>query len=291
MIFIVGAGRSGSTVTYQNLCRHPRAAWLSRMNEHFPDKPGYQRAALRAMSVPLVGTVVGSILPPAETYRFWTHHFEGFGRTYRDLTGVDVTPVVEERLSAALARVSTSRRDKLIVKITGWPRVGFLSEIFPEARFVHVVRDGRAVANSIHDVHFWLGWRGPSQWRFGDLPREYEREWDDHDRSFLVLAAIQWKMLVDAWDDARVGLDDDRWMEMRYEDLCSDPVASFEQVTRFCGLPWSDRFESRIESADFTSTNHKWRTQLATHQQQSVEAVLRRHLEEREYDLFFDPPG
>ena len=44
---------------------------------------------------------------------------------------------------------------RFAAKLTGPARISYVSSIFPEARFVHVVRDGRAVVQSLMKVEFW----------------------------------------------------------------------------------------------------------------------------------------
>jgi len=50
------------------------------------------------------------------------------------------------------------------------PRIGFLQAIFPDAKFIHIVRDGCAVANSRMNAPFWKGWQGLNTWG-GQMPR------------------------------------------------------------------------------------------------------------------------
>src|SRR5213078_3203453 len=97
-----------------------------------------------------------------------------------------------------LARILGRRRHRLLVKITGWPRVGYLRAIFPDARFIHLIRDGRAVANSLIHTDFWRGWAGPSKWQWGEMGAEHHEEWERHGRSFVALAGIQWKIMMGA---------------------------------------------------------------------------------------------
>jgi hypothetical protein len=166
----------------------------------------------------------------------------------------------------------------LLLKITGWPRIGFLSEVFEDARFIHVMRDGRAVANSMLNVRFWQGWKGTWDWGWGELSPAQKQEWDDHDQSFVVLAAIQWKILMAAMEKAKNTVRSEQFLEVRYEDLCSDPVGQFHKVTQFCELEWTSAFERRLRSYHLKNTNEKFRHDLTPKQQSDLEEVLESYL-------------
>src|SRR3712207_7426845 len=65
-----------------------------------------------------------------------------------------------------------------------------LSEIFKDAKFIHLMRDGRAVANSLLHVYFWSGWKGPGNWGWGQLSPAQQRS-EEHtselqSRQYLV---------------------------------------------------------------------------------------------------------
>ena len=53
---------------------------------------------------------------------------------------------------------------EFIAEYSGWSRIAFFNEIFPHCRFIHIVRDGRAVANSLLNVSYWKGWEGIHKW-------------------------------------------------------------------------------------------------------------------------------
>ncbi|NIW23749.1 MAG: sulfotransferase, partial [Gammaproteobacteria bacterium] len=42
--FIVGSGRSGSSILYQLLAVHPQLCWVSRLTDRFPWAPWLSRA-------------------------------------------------------------------------------------------------------------------------------------------------------------------------------------------------------------------------------------------------------
>ena len=63
-----------------------------------------------------------------------------------------------------MSKLLAEYRNRLLLKITRWPMIGFLLEIFEEAKFVHMMRDGRAVTNSMLNVGFGRGRGGPKNW-------------------------------------------------------------------------------------------------------------------------------
>lgn len=277
-LFIVGVGRSGSSIFHRLMCRHPRAAWLSRVLERWPNAVAINRAVMHALAVPGVGRSVSRMIDPGECYEYWEQIAPGFSWACRDLLAAHVQNDVRAGVRRALGRLPTKRRYQLVAKVTGWPRVGFLHEIFPNAKFIHVLRDGRPVAASFLKVEWWRGWRGPSGWLFGDLTPEQTAEWQRHDRSFVALAGIQWKILMDAMDAARQSVPSSCMMDIKYEDLCRDPVSHFRRVVEFAELDWVPEFERTIRAASLRSENDKWRRDFTSDQQAILESVLRSHL-------------
>src|SRR4051794_37617167 len=221
-IFVIGAGRSGSTEFHSILSHHPHVAWLSAYSQRYPERPELGGRITAALDLPMVGPLLQKRLFRGEFYGFWDHYCPGFSAPFRDLVAGDVTLKLKRTLPGVLSRLLTRKRNRLLVKITGWPRLGFLHEIFPDARFVHIKRDGRAVANSSLSVDFWRGWSGPENWGWGALSPEHQAEWERHDRSFVALAGIQWKMFMDAVDRARTLIPAASFLELTYEEMCDE---------------------------------------------------------------------
>jgi len=85
-----------------------------------------------------------------------------------------------------------------------------LAKLFPEARFVHVIRDGRAVALSYVETRF-----GPK-----DVPA----------------GALYWQRRVTAGRASGHELGSDRYQELKYENVIADPEAAVRDVCPFLGL-------------------------------------------------------
>jgi omega-hydroxy-beta-dihydromenaquinone-9 sulfotransferase len=284
-VFIIGVGRSGSTEFHSVMSDHPHVAWLSVFSDRYPTKLHLSRKLMEAIDHPLLGARARQRFRPAECYEFWEHYCRGFRRPCRDLRADDVTLKNKRDVPRALEQILTQRRQRLLIKITGWPRVGFLQEIFPDAKFVHVVRDGRAVANSLISVDFWWGFRGPSNWRYGDLTLEQQALWEKYNRSFVALAGIQWNILMDATAKARALVDPSQFCEIKYEDYCTEPGRVFREVCDFCELEWTGEFERAVAGHTMRNANHKWREELTPEQGRILTEVTAPWLEKLGYEL------
>ena len=273
-IIIVGSGRCGSTLFHRLLAKHPQMMWLSPLCYKYPDKPRWNRMAVVAMDNPFLHRLFGEKIRPGENYRFWDKLAYGFSEPCRDLVRSDVSARVKKQVRAAFEPMLTPKRSRLLIKITGWPRIGFLNEIFPDAKFIHVLRDGRAVASSLLHVGFWKGWQGPQSWRAGLLSPEDQALWESYDRSFAALAGIEWRIQMRAMEAARRAIDPSLIHEVKYETFCDQPVESFRQVLEFVEMPWSVDFEREIRAASIKSTSNRWRDDLAPNQQAILDDLL-----------------
>jgi hypothetical protein len=246
-IFVIGTGRCGSTVTEEILCRHPEVGFITNLDDRLrlPTSATRWSARLyRELPTALAVTPFGK-LTPAEAYRILDREVSPIlSSPFRDLVAVDASPWLADRLQKFFAgRAAAQHAGTFLHKFTGWSRAGFLHEVFPTARFIHVIRDGRAVANSWLQMPWWLGFSGPERWQWGPLPPDLAAQWHDADRSFTVLAGLLWRLLVDACDQARAVVPEDQWLEVRYEDITAQPRDTFATMLRFCGLEWRDEFE------------------------------------------------
>jgi hypothetical protein len=285
-IFIVGTGRCGSTAFHRLLGAHPQLMWLSGFAEQFPNRPSWNRWAVTAVGNPVIRRLFGARIKPGENYGFWYKHAYGFGEPGRDLVSTDVTPRVKKQMRAVIERMLTAKRSRLLIKLTGWSRIGFLNEIFEDAKFIHIVRDGRAVANSHLHVNAWQwrGWYGPYSWRYGPLSAEDHAAWEASGRSFVALAGIQWKIHTRAIESARQALDPKRFLEVKYETFCEQPLETCRRVMEFAELEGSAAFERHVQATPIKDTD-RWRKDLSAEQGAVLTSLLREDLLRYGYDV------
>ncbi len=135
-----------------------------------------------------------------------------------------------------------------------------LSQLFPAAKFIHVVRDGRDCAVSFH--RRWL--RRPE------------------------LTVFRWKKVVAIGREQGRQLGTERYREIRYEDLTANPESSLRGVSGFLALPFN---EATLESAQpylqsvgtegkrgLQANSGKWQGYFSVRLQQRLERIAGRTL-------------
>jgi hypothetical protein len=279
--FVLGTGRCGSTLVHELLTRHPDVGFVTNVDDRTGRAIGGRVQAGLYRRLPAAATRKGRLrLAPSEGYRALEREVSGVvTEPTRDLEASDAVPWLASRFEAFFASRATALGAPLFLhKFTGWPRARFVDRVLPGSRYVHVVRDGRAVAASWLQTDWWRGHLGPEGWHFGPLPPAYETEWQASGRSFVVLAGLAWKLLLDAFDESRHAIGDDRWLEVRYEDVLADPRARTAEILEFLGLGWSDAFESGFRAFQFDAGRAAaWRSVLG--------ASLADHLVRRGYEV------
>jgi Sulfotransferase family len=222
--FIVGSGRSGTTLLRAILDSHPELAipdevsFIVRLSRpHYAARYGWPRrfrtdqcvelllanGSLRRWGMPpeeIRSAVLGPPAAPATSFA------EAVRRLYRRFA---------ERQGKA------RYGDKTPMHVL---YLGRLGRMFPEARFVHLVRDGRDVALSYLDA----AW-GPAT---------------------VEEAAVEWRRRVAAGRRAGRRLGPGRYVEVRYEDLAADPEPVVRRLCEFTTLSWDDRLLRHQERAD-----------------------------------------
>ena len=292
LLFIIGTGRCGSTMIHEVLGKHPDAGFISNVDANLPNlnlKGRWNNSLYRKLPSRLTQRDIPHVrlagrplrFAPSEAYRMMARHVSPvLAEPFRDLTEEDVTPWLERRCRRFFFdRMRAQAKAVFLCKLAGWPRAGFLHRVFPGAKFVQVIRDGRAVADSLVRRPWWDGYRGPQNWRLGELPEPLASEWANTGRSFLVLAGLQWSLLMDAFEEAKSRVPSAEWLQVRYEDFVDDPRASVERILLFAGLEWDSTFEGAFLSYSFrTDKKEEFRKNLTPSQLQLLDEALAERL-------------
>ena len=280
-VFVLGTGRCGSTLVHEVLARHPATGFMTNLDDlGLMPSATWQNTAWRRLPA-RVTRKGGARFAPTEGYRALQREIGPvLVDPVRDLTAADATPWLRDRVRDFFgARAHRLGAPVFLHKLTGWPRVGLLHACFPDAVVVEIVRDGRAVANSWLQMPWWRGHRGPQEWHFGPLTPELEEAWLESGRSLPVLAGIGWRILMEAYDEARSSAPPDRWVRVRYEDVVAEPRARFGEVLGAMGLEWSPAFAAGLARYEFTDRRAEaFRADLGGADLDALESVVGKQL-------------
>ena len=150
-------------------------------------------------------------------------------------------------------------------------RVRLLNSIFPDAKFLHIIRDGRAVAFSILNKIEIAGDRfALFDVGFKDILGDKYQP----DRSELYNYGLAWTEFVRKGREASA-VAKGRYYEVRYENLIREPYIELRNIIDFCELEWYSKFEEKIPPTQ--NMNEKWKQKASKEQHTD--------LEESTYDL------
>jgi len=172
-------------------------------------------------------------------------------------TGLDDLAAVANDFIAQ--RLSASGKTDAAVMVHD--RMEVILRIWPNANFIHIVRDPRAVALSAKAF-----------------------EWG----TAVYFGVARWADLMDEWDRVTADLDPSRVMEIRFEELVSDHVTVLSEVCRFMGHDYSEDMLSYVAETDYLEPipekSTEWQTLITDREMQEIEARVGDRLEAKGYE-------
>lgn len=239
-VFLVGSQRSGTTLLRLMLDHHPRIAF-NLESEYL----------VRQVSD-------DGKHPDMAQYRAWLREDRMFQHSRFSVDErLDFLGLVNDFLGQKRAR-----DNKEIVGATVHVQFRKLHRIWPHARYVHIYRDGRDVANST----MRMGWAGN-----------------------LYVAADMWLAAENEWDALRALLPRDAWCEVRYEDLIVSPERELKRICGFLGVEFSERMFDYASKTTYAlpdvKLNYQWKAGMPRREVQRLEAKTADRLSSRGYEL------
>ena len=264
-IFIVGAPRSGTNIFYRTFAKHPDLAWISNITKKIPSSLWLTRIIM----------LFRDDHRPTEANNVWQKFI---GNDHESLGQDDVTAAARKYLRTVVQNnLRIFKKSRFVNKCPGNSvRMDYLREIFPDAIFIHIIRDGRAVAYSIlrsrleHSGAYWSV--KPPGWR--DLLK----------LPLVDACALQWQMTVRAILQSAEYLPPEQYMAVKYEDFVARPVEIFKQVGKKCHLVWHEDMLQAI-TAGINNRNFKWQTEMQDTDKNTLNVLLYDFLKELSYEI------
>jgi len=268
-VFIVGCPRSGTTLLRMMLDSHPDLAIPPE--SHFIPRVWAVRRRYEQDGAVKVNRMAADIMR-TNRFREWGLREEEVWDRLRSITKPRIADVIEAFFIAYADREGKRRwGDKTPGYSLDMLDIG---KLFPTARFVHLIRDGRDVATSIRD-------------NFEDVGN--------------VDAALVWAMRVRKGHAQGRVLGSARYLEVRYEDLVKDPRGALTQICDFVALDYRPEmleYSRRVHEAVPESEQGRihtrllksptkglrdWRREMSSSELALFEALAGRELEQFGY--------
>lgn len=207
--FVVGSDRSGTTMFRLMLNEHsrlhiPRESWfLMELMDDLPLQGELSDSGLRRAF---------TIISTHRRWKDWPSSDEELGRLFESLGGATLAQLVDGVFRGC-------------GNLQGKPRWGdktprYIDEVrrlrvlFPGAKFIHVIRDGRDVCMSLRGFR----WQGES----------------------IYSIAEYWRDVIYSGKEVEQLLGPEGYLEINYEEIVVEPEASLQRVCRFLGEEYED---------------------------------------------------
>ena len=203
-IFIIGVDRSGTTLLSLMMASHSRIAIPYESHFFIPfykNISSYGDLTQRKNRELLVNEIL------SERYvRRWDQKI--------NISDINIDKCTS--LALTINQIYTAYAKKLGKDIWGdkspdhTKEIHIINRLFPDSRFIHIIRDGRDVASSL--VQQW--------WGPGDF----------------ITAICYWKYTIECARKMLRMLPEYRFIELNFENLIVDPENQLKNITKFLGL-------------------------------------------------------
>jgi sulfotransferase family protein len=286
-IILLGCPRSGTTIFLHLLSMHKDLAWVSHYQNRFPRWP---LTALyhNVFRIPVLGNRFrlsrGPVLPVAcEPWNFWTTLLSRFRQKAggqepaRPQTADDMSDEEVHKVRKVVRTICRCQlRSRFLTKYTEFARIHYMLKAFPDARFVHVVRDGRAVVNSLRNkvlIGEFGNWEERDWWAAA-FPEAWRRDFYENHHSPVGLMIYLWKYFISLIRQEAADLPKEQYLEIHYSDLVRETMPTLERTLGFCDLDVTRQFRWCVERTRVSSMDYKWKEGLDADQQRTIEEII-----------------
>ena len=238
--FLIGAERSGTTLFRLMVDSHPEITCIENLDyviNAVEDDGSFPSLADYAVRL--------------ETETVYSTSGFSLDQSLPDLAAVANDFVAQRMAASGKSSVAVMAHDGLEAILRIWP----------DAKFIHIVRDPRGVALSAKAF-----------------------EWG----TAVYFGISRWASLMDEWDRVTAPMAADRLMEIRFEDLVTDHEAVLTDVCAFLGHSYSPEMLSYAAETDYElpipGKADEWASLITDREMQEIEARVGGRLAAKGYE-------
>jgi len=259
-IIIIGAGRSGTKILRDILCAHSKlVTW-----------------------------------PCDEINPIWRHDHANYPTD--ELKPEQATPKIKKYIRSKFKKILKKYNGERVVEKTcaNALRINYVYEIFPNAQFIHLIRDGRDVAESARkrwkgDVKISYIIKKGRYIPFFDIPyyafqfisnrfqrilnkKNQPKTWGPiffkieeiaKTKDLIETCGIQWRECVNRAKKDFQNIPSSQIYEIKYEELVKNPQKEFRNIFNFLNLNFEENIKSTIIKKITNKNIGKWKKNLS----------------------------
>jgi len=266
--FIVGAQRSGTTLLRLILNNHSMIA--------IPEEARFLAPLLtkKNLTTPLSGKKLNKTIKYLQLnsqFKQWNYDTSDLMRELEATRSIKINNLIDKiYTSFSQHEHKTVWADKSLF----FRHIDILSEIFPDAKFIHLVRDGRDVFHS---------WRKM-----------------DKSKNNVATTAIDWNYKIHRIEKSFEKLPDHRKLIIRYEDLLKAPQETVHNICNFIGISFEPEMMNYHKTSQYyvgkhhselifqsidSSNMYKWKNNLTDTEIRIYETLAGNNLRKHNYLL------
>ncbi len=258
-VFIVGLPRSGTSLLYNLLSAADEAAYVTTSINSFPTAPCTIEWARKKFNFNIRGerflqdSIDADFSSPSEPALFWG---KWIGRDATSLYWApkrlkDFSPEKIHEIHQDVRKIlycfggmDAASKRRFVTKYPVFQtELEMIQDLFPDAHFIHIIRDGRQVANSLVKLNKLVNdqikkIKHPEITNLVPYPRieKLKGYIDTYGVDTIDCTARVWQDSIETVNQVKGNLN--KFTEIRYEDLLKNPKAELAKLFDFIGFNW-----------------------------------------------------
>ena len=298
-VFIIGCPRSGTTYLLRVLASNTNFTWVSHHVNNEPEKyilvkklelykpfffgkRNYFKASLSNPNYPAA----------CEPWFFWNHYFpyfqwkKEFCDVPKNASPDDINDEEVQKIRSVVGEMcKINGTNVFLSKYTDFPRIQLMKKVFPNSKFIHLVRDGRAVASSYNqkiqsgefktskeEMNWVSAWQKNRQ-------EAYLKKY----RNPTAFTLYQWMFFLDEILNELKTLRKNEFITVRYSDLIADTKKEVQKILNFVEVTMDANMKFFIKKRPGINMNNKWKKKLTKEEKTIFNEIL-----EKKYNSFLD---
>jgi len=251
-VIIHGPGRSGTTLLNNILALHESFYWISSYVNKYPNIPIL--SIFNSLQRNNYIRKFSKSPKPTEPYNFFINHLEGFNKEHAKPKQSEINGALN-----AIKQVQCfSSGNRFITKLTGSARYNYIEALFDNPTILWIDRQPEAVVMSYYKQKW--GYKNKLS-VFNETPKQelinkYVNRFETLQKEKHTLKKFNFKQLY-------------------YEDLITNPITFFEELSSNIGLAESKSFEAILKNWPvYKGSNSSWKKMLNKEEQDALSLRL-----------------